>query len=592
MKRYWVLTPVLIPIAGLAILFSRLSYGPQPTQAAHLSDAAIVVTTLEDELNSDSDCSLREAIEAANTNAAVDTCPAGDAANTDLITFGVAGTITFTSQLSVTVGGELVIDGGGVITTSGGGMRRAWWAEAGSDLTLMNLGIINGYLPQENGAALANHGGSVTLLTCNLVGNQSQGSLLGGRGGAIDNAGEMIIDGSTFYGNHVDAGSGGAIYNTGSLTLTHSILQGNWAYQSGGAIFNWGALHLEDCILAENSAHRGGAINNYFSWLTILESTFVGNSADSGGAIYSTSTVEGLGSLTISRTSLSNNHSEVRGGAISNYGTLSLTDSHLIENVAGTGSDTGGEGGGIYTYGTTVISNTTISFNHATENINGAGKGGGILNGGYLTLTQSTVSNNTSFMGGGILNGWMDITGTCTYTGTLFIENSTLADNLAYTQGGGIENICNSTTTLASSTLAGNLAASGGGIFFDTGDVRVDHTIIAASQAGGDCNRGITELGHNLDSDNTCGLDAVTGSLPDTAPMLGSLSDNGGATWTQALLWNSPAIDAGDEGLCPATDQRGLGRPKDGDGDHIPLCDIGAYEVQGNLFVFLPVLMK
>ena len=37
----------------------------------------IAVTTTDDELNADGDCSLREAVVAANTDAAVDACPAG-----------------------------------------------------------------------------------------------------------------------------------------------------------------------------------------------------------------------------------------------------------------------------------------------------------------------------------------------------------------------------------------------------------------------------------------------------------------------------------------------------------------------------------
>jgi CSLREA domain-containing protein len=101
----------------LAGSYSRASAAPSLSTL----DGAILVTTLEDELNSDGDCSLREAITAANTNTPVDTCPGGDEVITDTITFNVAGTITVTSQLVVSAGGPLVIDGGDVITTSGGG---------------------------------------------------------------------------------------------------------------------------------------------------------------------------------------------------------------------------------------------------------------------------------------------------------------------------------------------------------------------------------------------------------------------------------------------------------------------------------------
>jgi hypothetical protein len=62
---------------------------------------------------------------------------------------------------------------------------------------------------------------------------------------------------------------------------------------------------------------------------------------------------------------------------------------------------------------------------------------------------------------------------------------------------------------------------------------------------------------------------------------LGPLHDNGGPTFTHALLFGSPAIDAGDNSACPATDQRGFVRPMDGDDDGTATCDIGAFEHLG-----------
>jgi hypothetical protein len=63
-------------------------------------------------------------------------------------------------------------------------------------------------------------------------------------------------------------------------------------------------------------------------------------------------------------------------------------------------------------------------------------------------------------------------------------------------------------------------------------------------------------------------------SLPNTNPLLGPLSNNGGPTLTMPLLDNSPAINAADPTpeLTSPVDQRGVTRPQG------PAPDIGAYE--------------
>jgi hypothetical protein len=76
---------------------------------------------------------------------------------------------------------------------------------------------------------------------------------------------------------------------------------------------------------------------------------------------------------------------------------------------------------------------------------------------------------------------------------------------------------------------------------------------------------------------NACGIPAFTGD-----PQVGPLADNGGGTFTHALLDGSPAIDAGTDVGCPVTDQRGRLR--------ISPCDIGAYERVSDFF--LPLVVK
>ncbi len=77
-----------------------------------------------------------------------------------------------------------------------------------------------------------------------------------------------------------------------------------------------------------------------------------------------------------------------------------------------------------------------------------------------------------------------------------------------------------------------------------------------------------------------------------TNPLLDPLQDNGGPTFTHALLQGSPAIDAAHNAHCLSTDQRGQPRP------HGTACDIGAYETDGTeppasqFRVYLPLLTR
>jgi hypothetical protein len=107
------------------------------------------------------------------------------------------------------------------------------------------------------------------------------------------------------------------------------------------------------------------------------------------------------------------------------------------------------------------------------------------------------------------------------------------------------------------------------------------NTIIARNSGKrGDCiidstSMGTGSIGTNKNSlvdDGTCSPD-YSGD-----PMLGPLADNGGDTWTHALLPGSPAIDAVPAVSCTLPiDQRWMPRPVAA-GEGAPLCDIGAFE--------------
>jgi hypothetical protein len=102
------------------------------------------------------------------------------------------------------------------------------------------------------------------------------------------------------------------------------------------------------------------------------------------------------------------------------------------------------------------------------------------------------------------------------------------------------------------------------------------------------CEGTYISLGYNLFQETTdCTITGnLAGNILNVAPGLGRLQNNGGPTKTRALLAGSPAIDAGNPSGCAGlngqfltTDQRGFARPRDGNGDGTPRCDIGAFEV-------------
>src|SRR5438477_1059179 len=251
------------------------------------------------------------------------------------------------------------------------------------------------------------------------------------------------------------------------------------------------------------------------------------------------------------------------------------------------GSASGLYGGGIYNDHSTVsVINCTLSGNSADAPTGG---GGGIYNDASygtasLWVLNCTLSGNSAVYGYG---GGIYSEGQLDGSATLGVLNSTLSGNWA-TFGGAIyassDTFNSARLYVFHTTLSGNSASSsggGGGIYNAGALTQFANTVFNASsifRASGM----IRSLGYNLCSDDCSGFLTATGDQINTDPMLGPLQDNGGPTFTHALLSGSPAIDSGDPSFDPNAFRPPLLYDQRGDGfarvnDHI---DIGAFEVQ------------
>jgi hypothetical protein len=346
------------------------------------------------------------------------------------------------------------------------------------------------------------------------------------------------------------------------LTITNGT---NGIYNDGGA------LTLSDCAVSGNSV--AGIVNyslNGSATMTVVDSTISGNS---GGGIGNIGLHAGvIAALTVSNCTISGNSGGGigNGGAFGGRATMTLTNSTVSGNSGRSVANWVTRGGAMLT-----ISNSTISGNSGGGMTNSAENGGATL-----TISNSTISGNSTSWGGGIANSNGQGGGA-----VVDVSNSTISGNSASYGGGGILNQStnggSSTVNVSNSTISDNSAVDGGGIYNSNGGTTLGGTILKAGSLGENIfNLGgtVSSHGFNVSSDDGGGVLTGPGDQINTDPMLGPLQDNGGSTFTHALLPGSPAIDAGDPSFTPPPfyDQRGPGFARVVNGR----IDIGSFEVQ------------
>jgi CSLREA domain-containing protein len=511
---------VLIPLLLGLVLWETLAAN---RSVQYAPSTMITVTTTDDEHNRDNDCSLREAIAAANTDTAVDACSPGG--KNDIINFSISGTIVLSSTLGeLDIDTNVTVEGGDVITVSGNNAVRVFFVDSGT-VTFDRLTISNGIeLSLVGGGGIYNNYGNSGMVTVsnstfysnsatNGGGIASEGARMivsnstlfdnsaGTAGGILNNNGALTVTNSTLFNN--SATNGGGVFNQiGTMAVSSSTLSGNSAIWGGG-IYNDGTLTVSNSTLYDNVAsNHGGSIYNYAGRMMVNNSTLSGNAAsDNGGSIYNNK-----GTMMVNNSTLTDNRARMSGGGIWSEGNLHLGAVHIFSNSAT-------HGGGVYVYdgsatltGTRVVSNTAssrgggvyVSRDSATLTVSGGGiesnsagySGGGVcVERGSATLTGTRIVSNSALAAGG---GVFVPSGSVTLIGTQVLSNSAQAGGGVFVEGSS------AVAVLTGAQIVGNLASGrgwgGGGVFVERGRATLVGTQVFRNRAtygdgGGVCAR-------------------------------------------------------------------------------------------------------
>jgi CSLREA domain-containing protein len=476
-------------------------------------------TDTADGVCSDTDCSLREAIIAANTNPGNDTIVIPEGVFSLSIT-GSYEDASLKGDLDIT--DDVVIVGAGEKSTiiKGNAIDRVFHIASGKSAQIERVTIEGGSAtcPQMggailndgtlilesatirdsracNGAGLGNSGSAeLTYVAISMNTAKAELANTGFGGGIFNGPGAFVrLENSYVTGNSADA-DGGGIYNfkdtsaAGEVVLEGSYLSGNRAAALGGGVCSLGSLRIIGSSFTGNIANDGGGIVclGNLCYLTVDGSEFIDNFAEGrdlggGGAIFSYE-----GHANVIDSVFSNNKALGEGGgAISNRGELEIQDSVFERNQAiyhtpdylGQGTSPGFGGALLLIDGSGVF-----LFNCSITNNEAAVSGGAIYNdiGSDLTVADSLIKDNritdssNGLFGGAVLNqgtltmrrntienniGRLHSGGIENSIGVSYISNSVIKDNSAYSAG-GIGNFLGGKVYITGSTLANNIAAA------------------------------------------------------------------------------------------------------------------------------------
>jgi CSLREA domain-containing protein len=323
-----------------AILLTGLALAGLPARLAKA--ATITVNTTTDELNTDGDCSLREAIRSANLDLAVDACAAGSGADTINLpagtyplslpgsdTTGELGDLDITADLTILGSGPLVT------TVDGNGIDRVFEI-LGSNVSMSRLSIVGGNSGITAGGGVRVGSGSLSLTLVRVGDNVGSSSVYVINGAAL-----------TLVSNRIENNSAGGIFvqSGATVTIINSTLSGNTSTNSGAGVVSGGTLTIVNSTVSGNTSDSSGAGIFNSGTAALYNVTVTNNTGGGSGSFGNGGGVGNTGTLTLMNTLISGNFDlSVNQNNPDCFGTFDSQGYNLIEDTAGctiTGDTTG-----------------------------------------------------------------------------------------------------------------------------------------------------------------------------------------------------------------------------------------------------------
>jgi CSLREA domain-containing protein len=252
------------------------------------SAVTIRVTTTADAMTDDGECSLREAVLAANTNTRTNECRAGSNVGKDVIQLpgGTYQVGMAPAGDDAAENGDLDLLEGAVISGAKSGKttikvdstlvdRIFHVLDANVDFRRLTLQDGNG----DVGGAISIEQDSDVRIFDSILKNNAAGATF------VDDPASLVAKRSVFRGNYSGSG-GGAIKAEGDVSLMDSTLRGNVSGYFGGAIHmpfgNASLIKIQRSLLYDNQGSSGGGIfmeGGSGSELIVENSTISGNTA-------------------------------------------------------------------------------------------------------------------------------------------------------------------------------------------------------------------------------------------------------------------------------------------------------------------------